>query len=770
MKRKVLLSLICMFVITTLHAAPITYRQAAERAARFISLKPCKKTSRTIITTYHDDAEIQPYYVFDIGHNEGFVIVSGDDAARPILGYSYEGSFDRDSLPENMKMWLDGYAGELKRIQQLNLPGAKHYYDSNDNKENIPALITARWNQKRPFNNRCPKSKNGKGHRPSGCVAIAIAQVMYYHKWPQGETAAIDGYTYKDEYIYGGDGSLKTEEPLEPTVFDWDSMIDDYEDENMYNNKSADAVAELLQDVGHSVRMTYGVTASAAFSEDIPAALVCTFGYKNTARLERRGAYNSQNKWENLIYRELSENRPVVYSGVTKMGSGHQFVCDGYENGYFHINWGWGGTSNGYFVLSVLDPYDQGIGGAGVGSSFSEHQTAVIGIQRPDESDVIYADGVMAEPGEEFSMNIMMSNVHRNYTSLQFDLQMPQGTEILKDNSGALSVSFNQLRSENGDHCVNIRNIADNKYRIVVYSPTNAAITNKEGAIISISAKISDTMQKGCYYAKVNNVTVCDQDLNTNNFCDRTSDFNIVADKTLTGDSNNDGKVNIADVDCTINDIMQKQETPFIKQLADVDADDTIDITDVMLTQDIILKNAGAERNIFKTEPDSTDALSFNQNDKVLSLVLKNNTCYKAVQMDVVMPENVSVTYVVTSDIRTKDFNVIYDKVKNDIYRIILYSADSNNIEGSEGTVADIMVSGTVDEAEIKNIVCVTSSLDKVLMGRYVYKLSSGIENVIIDERKEDTIYSLQGLRIKKQINQLPKGIYIVNGKKIIIE
>ena len=138
--------------------------------------------------------------------------------------------------------------------------------------------------------------------------------------------------------------------------------------------------------------------------------------------------------------------------------------------------------------------------------------------------------------------------------------------------------------------------------------------------------------------------------------------------------------------------------------------------------------------------------------------------------MDVVMPENVSVTDIVTSDIRMKDFNVIYSKIKNDVYRIIFYSTDSKNIEGFEGTVADITVSGTVDEAEIKNIVCVTSSLDKVLMGRYVYKLPSGIENVVNNERKENTIYSLQGLRIKKQMNQLPKGIYIVNGKKIIIE
>ena len=770
MRRIILLSIICLCALHNLCASPVTYRQAADNARKFVSSRPGKKFAVNLEVSGTPADGIQPYYIFNIGSDEGYVIIAGDDAVSPVIGYSYEGRIDAHNIPYNMQLWLDGYAHELKRIQKLNLP-ARNNDSTSQVRENIPAMITSKWNQKQPYNRLCPLvSEGSRHHRPTGCVATATAQVMYYHKWPEGKTSAIDGYTYKDEYIYGGDGSERKEEALSPTVFDWESMTDEYEDETKYSEKSADAVANLMLYVGHSVKMAYGKNASGAFTENIPAALICSFGYKNTARVVYRSNYENKVDWESLIYKELSENRPVVYGGLTILGEGHQFVCDGYENEYFHINWGWGGVSDGFFKLELLDPENQGVGGAAPGSNFCMKQSAIIGIDKPVEDDAVYVGNILAEAGEELTADVMMNNVHKYYTSLQFDLQLPRGADIQCDNTGALKVSFNLSRSENGDHGVNIKKIADGKYRMVIYSPTNSAITSNEGAIINMNLKISDTMHKGSYSAMVSNVTVCNQELKTTVLCDKNSVVDIVENKNLLGDCNNDGVVDAADVESVVQYVMQKKENPFIAQLSDADADGTTDMADAMLIQDIFLKNSGAERYVVPTEPDADDALSFYLSDKTLTLNLYNRAVYKAVQIDVVMPGGISVTDVIASDERMKGFNAYCSEIKKDIYRMAFYSADGKNIDGSEGSVAEIFVNGPLQEAEIKNIVLVTSDLRKVIADNYVYKVPSGIENIVKDMPEENVIYTLQGLRVENQLNKLDKGIYIVNGKKVFIK
>ena len=514
MKRNILLSFLCLFAVITSQASPITCRQAADVASAFVTHHSDMKFSAGPLTAAVPYSGIQPYYVFNIGTDGGFVIVSGDDATCQVLGYSYKGHFDAVNLPDNMRAWLDGYAHDISRIQKLNLPARSSDDVNTDSLAAVPALVTAEWDQKAPFNLQCPLSRDGKGHRPTGCVATAMAQVMYYHKWPQGETAQVKGYSYTDNKAYGGDGSVMTIDALEPAVFDWDSMLDKYEYEK-YDEKSADAVAGLMKYVGHSVEMMYGVKASAAFSQDIAGALVHTFGYRNSAQHIYRADYATQEEWEKIIYREVYDNRPVIYSGVTVWGSGHQFVCDGYENTYFHINWGWSGQSNGFFKLSVLDPEHQGIGGAGTGSSFSQLQTAVIGVQKPFEDDMLYAGEVFVDNNEEVNLDVSLKNKRKNYTSLQFDIHLPEGISIAHGSDGLPKVSFNQSRSELGDHGVSISNITDGTYRVIIFSPHNSIITGSDGSLVSITVKASESIPEGSYVAEIDNVVTCDKELTT---------------------------------------------------------------------------------------------------------------------------------------------------------------------------------------------------------------------------------------------------------------
>ena len=769
MKSRIILSYISLLFACALQAAPITGRQAYRNAMSFLYGSTTMRFSSAPVTLATSGVGIRPYYVFNIGSGDGFVIVSGDDAACPVLGYSRSGHFDEDNLPENMKSWLAGYADELERIQNLNLPARRSAAVTDKGWANVAPLLQSRWNQNSPYNDLCPLAPNGRTHRPTGCVATAMTQVMYYHKWPVAPTAEIPGYTYKDEAVWGGDGSLLTEEALPSTVFDWDSMLDAYDDETMYDEKSAFAVAELMRYVGHGVRMTYGIKASGAFSDDIPVALVRYFGYKNTARLIRRSDYSTQYAWDKVIYGELSARRPVIYSGVTLLGAGHQFACDGYEDGFFHINWGWAGRSDGYFKLSVLDPEDQGIGGAGSGSSFSELQTAVIGVQKDREEDMVHASDIVAEPGEQFPSDILFHNLDGSYTSLQFDLRLPSGITIAGDASGLPAAVFNQQRSQSANHTAVVNRLSDGLYRFVIYSPTNALFTGADGPVLSISINVSPAVSKGSYAASVGNVVACDSYMHTRDI--RGCEFNvgIVSDKTLLGDADNNGRVDGDDVNTIMQYVMNAAPASFIFKLADVDSDGIIDVADAALTNDIILHTSGADRHIVPTDINDDDMLVVSPSARGINLKLNNTTCCKALQMDVILPAGVDITDVVPSDKRIGGFTVCSSQISGGQYRLAFYSADGRNIELGEGTLAELVTSQQVAGARISRVVVLTSDLRKTSLADVFYKVPSAIDEVTLEHRTDDRIYTLSGIRLNKPLGQLDKGIYIVNGKKTIV-
>ena len=392
--KKQLLLIIGLIITTALFASPVTKDKARENVMSFLygsngggrmfATAGLKKASvKQVELTSGENA----YYVYNIGSNEGFVIASGDDCAEPILGYSYEGSFDPENVPENMQAWLDGYAQQIKSLKgrtaaskKMSAEGSRYPY-----RHTIPAMLTCKWNQDKPYNDMCPNFKDGHGYRPTGCLATAVSQVMYYHKWPQETTPDIPGYSFVDEPALGGNGSERRVEKLPGVKFEWDKMLDEYK----YNSpkESCEAVATLMRYAGQAAHMQYCAVASGAYSADIAEALRTYMNYDKGMKYVDREAY-SDIQWADIIYNELSNDRPVLYSGTAPGVGGHQFVCDGYEDDFFHFNWGWGGLSDGFFKLDALAPGEQGIGGAGNGMNFSERHHIVIGVQPPVEGTV----------------------------------------------------------------------------------------------------------------------------------------------------------------------------------------------------------------------------------------------------------------------------------------------------------------------------------------------------------------------------------------------
>ena len=399
MRRRLLIFLVLMTCgIAGAWAEELTKEQALELARQFVAGQQGKRAA-AVGSTVAEAGQISGLYVFNVGTDGGFVVVSNDDQTAPILGYGDSGSIDPDNLPANLRAWLQSYADQITWVKANGTNVARRANRTNRTaKDSVEPLVTTQWNQGAPYNNICPEIDGTKV--VTGCVATTMAQLMYYHYDHNGFAAAantaLPSYTATTKNKAKESINLSVD-GLAATTFEWGDMTKTYTMNS--TDAAADAVAKLMLYCGTALRMRYGLSAnggSSAYNEAIPFALKTYFGYDGGMQNCYRQNY-SYSAWVDLIYNELAESRPVALGGQS-LGGGHSFICDGYDNNdhngasgdYFHINWGWGGKDDGYFLLSVLDPYEQGLGGSSTLDGFSYSQDAIIGIQPPVNNNIDY--------------------------------------------------------------------------------------------------------------------------------------------------------------------------------------------------------------------------------------------------------------------------------------------------------------------------------------------------------------------------------------------
>ena len=371
MKRVFVFALSALLFANAALAEKITENEAKAVASKFFNSSSAVRKASGNGQTLSLAGASTGYYIFNRGTSAGYVIVAADDrAADMVLGYADEGTVDMSAMPENMAWWLAEYDRQMASVTQSKAAAIK---PAAAKLKSIAPIVTAKWDQSTPYNDLCPVQHDTVC--PSGCVATAMSQIMYYHKWPEKGVGS-HAYNWNGEVLSADFGN---------TTYNWNAMTDKYDNNSTDSAKSA--VATLMHDVGISVNMYYAAKASGTFSTYVDQALLKYFNYdKNIKYLDR--SYYGLTEWMDIIYRELAASRPVYYAGVSEDNkNAHAFVCDGYRDGYFHINWGWGGINNGYFLLSVLAPEQQGIGGSTSGYGFS--QEAVVNIQKPQENTVV---------------------------------------------------------------------------------------------------------------------------------------------------------------------------------------------------------------------------------------------------------------------------------------------------------------------------------------------------------------------------------------------
>lgn len=356
-------------------AGPRSFQQAkaiAEKQAALLGVtidqkamtKARKQGSKGEITLSQES-----YYVFPNANSKGFTIVSGDDRLPEIVGYSSQGSYDENNLPEGFISFMKAYQNLYNKVNLGDAEALKNLAEIKAwrNKKNASAASTSavapllgniEWDQTSPYNNMCPRY-DSVHVAATGCVATAMAQVMAYYKYPKQLKADIPGYVNRWNGIPMEIPTITREEG----VYDWDNMLPKYNKEANATQQQKDAVAKLMYHCGAAVQMNYGPESAAAVSA---TKLAKYFGYDADLMMDLSRSSFTLDKWMQIIDTELAAGRPVLYGGQASDG-GHQFICDGKDGeGLYHINWGWSGSQNGYFDLSLLNPEK---GGTGSGSS-----------------------------------------------------------------------------------------------------------------------------------------------------------------------------------------------------------------------------------------------------------------------------------------------------------------------------------------------------------------------------------------------------------------
>lgn len=302
-----------------------------------------------------------PFYVYNNPEQPGWVIIAGDDRARTVLAWGDEYYFDENDVPECVQDWLSTYAVQIANIDNATPepPLTTQGIASSGGKSRIAPMLMSNWAQGLPFNQENPTYTSTSGsteYCPTGCVATAMAQILYYYQ-SKTSTTAIPAYTSSK------DGITVDYPELPATTFNY-SIMSPWYDAAVNTSAGAQETARLVKYCGQSVIMKYGKSTSSATSQ--VNAFVKYFGFDKNARQLVRTDYTSA-EWESIVYNEIANGRPV-YISARKASGGHAFICDGYENGLYHINWGWRGHQNGYFALNALNDNNGGGTGAASGS------------------------------------------------------------------------------------------------------------------------------------------------------------------------------------------------------------------------------------------------------------------------------------------------------------------------------------------------------------------------------------------------------------------
>ncbi|WP_337805027.1 C10 family peptidase [Segatella sp.] len=412
-----LLVLLLALGYSPLQAKRITQWQAQQQAYSFWGKQmpqKAKAKSRTATTASPSDA----YYVFnnDAG---GFVIIAGDDAVTPVLGYTSTGSFDAENLPDGLKDLLKSYERQIAAL------GDNYVANQTATRAAFTGeklLKTAEWNQMAPFNKYTPNNY------VTGCVATAGAIVMKHHGYPAKGTGS-HSYTWNGKTLTANFGH----------DYDWASMPVKYDGTN---DADFDGVARLMADLGVAVEMNYAKDGSGSYIGDLVTALQKYYGYSKLSHLMAIEDVGAE-AWNGRLREEIDANRPVLYAASDPARGGHAFVIDGYKDESFSVNWGWGGYCDGFYQIGALNPESEGMP---TGDKYNVGQSAVFGMEPSGGTEKVSTMGFKKLTNQLQTLNMNITDVKKGQRGTIFSA--PIGNTGDHNFNGEIAVALMNAKGE----------------------------------------------------------------------------------------------------------------------------------------------------------------------------------------------------------------------------------------------------------------------------------------------------------------------------------
>lgn len=412
-----LLVLLLALGYSSLQAKRITQWQAQQQAYSFWGKQmpqKAKAKSRTATTASPSDA----YYVFnnDAG---GFVIIAGDDAVTPVLGYTSTGSFEAENLPDGLKDLLKSYERQIAAL------GDNYVANQTATRAAFTGeklLKTAEWNQMAPFNKYTPSNY------VTGCVATAGAIVMKHHGYPAKGTGS-HSYTWNGKTLTANFGH----------DYDWASMPVKYDGTN---DADFDGVARLMADLGVAVEMNYAKDGSGSYIGDLVTALQKYYGYSKLSHLMAIEDVGAE-AWNGRLREEIDANRPVLYAASDPARGGHAFVIDGYKDESFSVNWGWGGYCDGFYQIGALNPESEGMP---TGDKYNVGQSAVFGMEPSGGTEKVSTMGFKKLTNQLQTLNMNITDVKKGQRGTIFSA--PIGNTGDHNFNGEIAVALMNAKGE----------------------------------------------------------------------------------------------------------------------------------------------------------------------------------------------------------------------------------------------------------------------------------------------------------------------------------
>ena len=780
MRRLLLTASLWLLGLMMAVAGPVDEQAARKLAHEFLTSQFSSVTrggdlSVTRALTGIADGENASFYVYN--SEAGFVMISGDDATPAVLGYGEGATFDMQKAPLALRYllgrWQTAHGGQQVGTRAESVP----------THSSVATLIQTRWGQNEPFNNLCPAVSEGTGNCPSGCVATAMAQVMYYHQWP--------------------------------SKYDWGKMKKSYD--GTETGSAADAVATLMKDCGDAVFMDYGDDGSAAMTIMPSEALRYDFGYAETTDIAFRENYTAK-QWDALLYQELQNKRPVIIGATAASEdggeSGHEFILDGYEakggQGYYHVNWGWDGSSDNYYLLALLNPSTQGTGGNAGSDGFNYDVTAVVGIQPASKSltkvqrlymPTIYIDGDVAtfsrsSTSENFPafkvvfdvFNIIPPEKTRSYDMAFALYKGGERKDILAETTSEFQYSYNSGKKITSSSFSIGKNLSDGTYEI-------RALCREKGQ--------SDWTGMMCGYDKYIELTISGKNMvATVHGPYQYSDNDFTVNSVTVGDVRQQGKLMTITVNLTDKNVYNNQ--PIFLWGKEPGTTDYVLLTgcgtnlDAGATGDVVLEytpsQSGTYQMALSTSADectmlktfTVEVAEMSQADVVMSVDIKadnatkqSNGTYRV--SGSTLSGEVRLTNGGTEDYY--DYIVIYLMKESgdntfssvDLQTPMAYvkvgktESVSFEFQGLDANTYYALMIGAIERGDVIRI----SLEDGYLPAKHLFYMtgggSTGIEGITTSDPDAD-VYNLQGVKVGKasDMESLPRGIYIINKKKVL--